>query len=127
MSSNLDGSLAGTWFPNRIGSGRLAHPTIAKWFNPADFIQPADGTYGNSRRNILFGPSWRQLDMSLSKHWAVRKFGQLADISVRVDSSDVFNHPNFSNPNAVIGSPTVGVITGANTSRALQFNGKFTF
>jgi hypothetical protein len=127
MQTNLSGSLAGSWFPNRIGSGRVAHPTIKKWFNPADFVQPADGTYGNSGRDILFGPSWRQLDVSLSKHWAVRKFGQLADISVRVDASDVFNSPNFSNPNALIGGPTVGTITGANTSRGLQFNGKFTF
>jgi hypothetical protein len=127
MDTNLSGSLAGSWFPNRIGSGRLAHPTIAKWFDPSAFVQPADGTYGDSGRDILFGPSWRQLDVSLSKHWAVRKFGQLADISARVDASDVFNTPNFSNPNAVIGSPTVGTISGANTSRAMQFNGKFTF
>lgn len=127
MSSNLDGSLAGSWFPNRIGSGRLANPSIHKWFDASAFVQPADGTYGDSGRNILFGPSWRQLDVSLSKHWAVRKLGELADIQVRVDASDVLNNPNFSNPNAVIGSPQVGIITGANTSRAMQFNGKFSF
>lgn len=127
MSSNLSGSLAGSWFPNRVGSGKLPNPTIEKWFDPSAFVQPADGTYGDSGRNILFGPSWRQLDLSLSKHWAVKKLGELADFQARVDASDVFNHPNFSNPNASIGSPQVGIITGANTSRALQFNGKFSF
>jgi hypothetical protein len=40
---------------------------------------------------------------------------------------DALNNPNFSNPNAAIGSSTVGTITGANTSRALQFTAKLTF
>lgn len=124
---NNSGSLAGTWFPNRIGSGRVAHPTISDWFNAADFVQPAFGTYGNSGRDILFGPSWRQLDVSLSKHWRFGLLGDLGDVQVRVDASDVLNHPNFSNPDSAIGTPGVGIITGANTSRSLQFSGKFTF
>jgi len=124
---NNSGSLAGTWFPNRLGSGRLAKPTINDWFNAADFVQPAFGTYGNSGRDILFGPSWRQLDASASKHFKLTKLGELADFQVRVDASDVLNNPNFSNPDSAIGTPGVGIITGANTSRSLQFAGKFTF
>ena len=124
---NNSGSLAGTWFPNRIGSGHLANPTISDWFNAADFVQPAFGTYGDSGRDILFGPSWRQLDVSASKHWKVSKLGEQADVQVRLDASDVLNTPNFSNPNSAIGTPGVGIITGANTSRSLQFAGKFTF
>jgi hypothetical protein len=124
---NNSGSLSGTWFPNRVGSGRVAHPTISSWFNAADFVQPAFGTYGDSGRNILFGPSWRQLDVSLSKHWKLGLLGDLGDAQVRVDASDVLNHPNFSNPDSAIGTPGVGIITGANTSRSLQFAGKLTF
>jgi hypothetical protein len=124
---NNSGSLAGTWFPNRIGSGHLADPTISHWFNTADFVQPAFGTYGDSGRDILFGPPWRQLDISASKHWKVSKLGEQADLQVRLDAADVLNNPNFSNPNSAIGNPGAGIITGANTSRSLQFTGKFTF
>lgn len=124
---NNSGSLAGTWFPNRIGSGRLSNPTLSDWFNAADFVQPAFGTYGDSGRDILFGPSWRQLDVSASKHWKVSKLGEKSDVQVRLDAADVLNNPNFSNPNSAIGTPGVGIITGANTSRSLQFVGKFTF
>jgi hypothetical protein len=125
--ANLDGSLAGTWFPNRVGTGKLAHPTIQEWFNPADFQTPAVGTYGNSGRNILFGPSWRELDLSLTKKWAIRKLGQAANVQVRIDAQDALNNPNFANPNPALGTGGVGTITGANTSRGLQFSAKFEF
>jgi hypothetical protein len=128
MLNNYSGSLAGTWFPNRIGSGKLAHPTINQWFDTSAFVQPAFGTYGNSGRNILFGPGWQQLDLSLQKHWAVPFFfGEKSDIQVRVDASDVTNHPNFGQPNAIIGEASAGQISSANTSRTFQFEGKFSF
>jgi len=125
--ANLDGSLAGTWFPNRIGSGKLANPTLQEWFNPAAFTTPAVGTYGNSGRNILFGPSWRQLDLSVEKQWAIRKVDQAANVEVRIDAEDALNNPNFANPNTALDTSAVGTITGANTSRNLQFSAKFHF
>jgi hypothetical protein len=125
--ANLSGSLAGSWFPNRVGSGKVSHPTIKQWFDPTAFQAPAVGTFGNSGRDILFGPSWRQLDLSLAKKWAITKLDSVSDFQLRIDAQDALNNPNFSNPNAAIGSSTVGTITGANTSRALQFTAKLTF
>jgi hypothetical protein len=137
LQNNLTGSLAGTWFPNRVGSGKLSNPSLNKWFDPAAFVQPAAGTYGNSGRNILFGPGWQQLDISLQKHWAFPLFGEKADVQVRVDASDITNHANFGQPNptlVLVPGTTTGAlqspgqqITGANTSRALQFEGKISF
>jgi len=138
LQNNLTGSLAGTWFPNRIGSGKLSHPTLAEWFDTSAFVQPAIGTYGNSGRNILYGPGWQQLDMSLQKHWAVPFFfSESADVQVRVDATDVTNNANFAQPNTtlvLVPGTTTGAlmspgqqITGANTSRAFQFEGKFSF
>ncbi len=126
-TANLDGSLAGTWFPNRIGAGKVANPTIQKWFDPGAFEIPSVGSYGNSGRNILSGPSWRELDLSLAKRWAVHKLGEAANLQVRLDAFDALNNPNFANPNAAIGTPAVGIINGANTSRDLQVGAKFVF
>ncbi len=127
LPTNLSGSLAGTWYPNRTGNGKASNPTIQKWFDPTAFTQPGYGTFGNSGRNILSGPAWRQLDMSMQKHWALKKLGEKSDIQVRVDASDALNHPNFGNPYAVLGQTNTGQITSANTSRNLQFEGKISF
>jgi len=37
------------------------------------------------------------------------------------------NNPNFANPNTALDTSAVGTITGANTSRNLQFSAKFHF
>ena len=126
-TANLDGSLAGTWFPNKVGSGKVSDPSLHEWFNPQDFQVPAVGTFGNSGRNILFGPAWRQLDLSLAKQWAIHKLGEAANLQFRIDASDALNNPNFGNPNAAIGTPSAGIITGANTSRNVQVSAKFAF
>ena len=42
-----------------------------QYFNPAAFIQPASGTYGNVGRNVLTGPSLATLDLSLAKKFAI--------------------------------------------------------
>ncbi len=127
IPNNLSGSLAGVWFPNRIASGKLSHPTIQQWFDPTAFVQPAYGTYGDAGRDVLFGPSWRQLDMSVQKHWALKAFGEASDLQIRIDAADVLNHPNFSNPNSALQQSNTAVITGANTSRNVQFEAKFSF
>ncbi len=137
LENNLTGSLAGTWFPNRVGSGKLSHHTLNEWFDPSAFVQPAIGTYGNSGRNILYGPGWQQLDLSMQKHWAFPFFSENADVQVRVDASDLTNNPNFGQPNpnlVLVPGTTTGAlmspgqqITSSNTSRALQFEGKFSF
>jgi hypothetical protein len=157
LQNSLNGSLAGTAFPDRIGSGKLSNPTLTKWFDPTAFKQPGFpgfGVYGNSGRNILYGPGWQQLDLSLQKHWAFPLFGEKADVQVRVDASDLMNHANFGQPTAVLvpAPPTVTgyfpgelmiagstispdgktimparQINSANTSRALQFEAKFSF
>jgi hypothetical protein len=137
LENNLSGSLAGTWFPNRVGSGKLSHPTLTEWFNPSAFVEPAIGTYGDSGRNILYGPSWQQLDLSLQKHWGFPLFGEHSDLQVRVDASDITNNPNFGQPNpnlVLVPGTTTGAlmspgqqITSANTSRAFQFEAKISF
>jgi hypothetical protein len=106
----------------------LSHPTIQQWFDPTAFVQPADGTYGNAGRDILYGPGWSQLDASVQKHWATPFFGgDAGDLQVRVDATDVLNNANFGQPNSALQQSSTGAISSANTSRALQFEVKFAF
>lgn len=126
-TANLSNSLAGSWFPNRVGSGRLANPTISKWFDTSAFQQPAQYTFGNSRRNILLGPSWRSADASLGKTFSLDRLREGAGFEFRVDAFDVLNHPNFGQPNASIGTSGAGIISSANTSRNFEFTGRIRF
>ena len=127
MLTNNSFSQAGAQYPNRICNGTLADPTINQWFDSACFAQPATATFGDSGRNILRGPKWRNMNLSLGKNFGIRKLGERGQLQVRVDAFDIFNHPNFGMPNPNIGDSAVGVITSANTSRNLQLGAKLSF
>ena len=82
------------------------------------------GTQGEISCLALRGENWI---LSLAKRWAVHKLGDAANLQVRLDAFDALNNPNFANPNGAIGTPAVGIINGANTSRDLQVGAKFVF
>jgi hypothetical protein len=118
-------------YPNRIGSGKLSNPTPAAWFNVADFTAPGLYTFGNSGRNILYGPGTKEVDASVFKNFALSSDGTKR-LQLRVEAFNVFNTPQFNNPVATIGSSAAGTINSAGTptlfqrtSREMQFAGKF--
>ena len=51
--------------------------------------------FGSLPRNAYYGPSFKNLDLSLVKNTAL---GGRAKLQLRVDVFNVFNHANFSNP-----------------------------
>lgn len=129
---DLSGSGANTcgcgyaWLPNVVGNPSVSNPSPKEWFNPAAFATPKPGTFGNERRNMLIGPAWRDLDLSLGKSFRVRHGMQL---EIRADSFNVLNHPNFGQPSTATGTGVVGggVITSASGARSMQVGGRFTF
>ena len=125
VSSLLNSGSAGQW-PNRLGSGDLANRSIRAWFNAADFVSPGNYTFGNSGRNIQFGPGTKQVDFSLFKDFVFNERGDRR-LEFRSEAFNVFNTPQFNNPNAQIGNAAVGTITSAGapllfqrTSRQIQ-------
>jgi hypothetical protein len=96
-------------------------------------------TFGNVRRNSLYGPHYANTDLSLMKK-IVNK--ERFTFQLGANAYNTFNHPNFSNPNATLGSSSYGLITSvvspptspygsfqgaAVTQRVLQVHGKITF
>jgi hypothetical protein len=112
--------------PNRNGSGKLSNPTIARWFDYTAFSVPANGTFGTSGRNILRGPGLDDWDISLLKDF---HFNQRIYAEFRGEAYNVFNHPQFYNPNTDIqaGPGVSGRITSATGSRQLQVGIKIYF
>jgi len=114
--------------PSFTGSVKLGTPN--QWFNPAAFILPTPGTFGNAGRGILTGPGLANLDLSLFKNLALT---ERLHLQIRTEFFNALNHPNFGTPNAIVfangvPSSTVGLITStATTSRQIQFGMKLTF
>ena len=130
-TSNLNNG-TGVQYPNRTGSGK-GNGSVLAYFSTSDFVAPATYSFGNSGRNILFGPGTTQFDVSVFK---TVRFNEAASryLQLRAEAFNVFNHPQFNNPNAQIGGSTAGRITSAGqpvlfqrTSREIQLAAKLYF
>jgi hypothetical protein len=120
-TDNLSGALSGTWRPNRIGSGKLANPNINGWFDTSAFVEPNPYTFGNSGRDILYGPPFTDMDFALSKKFPITKLGEGGSLTFKAETYDTFDSPNFNQPAAGIGVAGAGVISSALDNRLLQF------
>jgi hypothetical protein len=116
--ANLSGALTGNWYPNRLASGNPASgQSIFHWFDTTAFANAAAFTFGNSGRDILRGPGFWNDDFALSKEF--HPIERLR-INLRGDFANIFNHANFGQPNATLGSAATGTITSATSPRAIQ-------
>lgn len=103
-----------------------------QWFNPAAFIAPQPWTWGNSARDMLFGPGLWNWDVSAAKNF---NLPERMRIQFRADFFDAFNHFNLANPNATIADPAnggtavplAGKITSGSGVRTVQLGLKLTF
>ena len=110
--------------PNRIASGTVADPTINLWFNPAAFAVPAAYTYGNSARNILYGPTHVNWDALAMRVFPIK---DRLNIQFRGEFFNFTNTPSFNGPVTNIQAANVGHITSAGAPRDIQLALKLLF
>ena len=136
--------------PNQLGDipivDRLAANGNVQWFvaptcgttvTAGCLLQNPGNVFGNMRRNALVGPGFWNLDLSAIKR---TKITERVNTEFRVESFNLFNHPNLAQPissgfiGAVMTSGTFGQIAGtrfptgdAGSSRQLQFALKLIF
>ncbi|MEP6919835.1 MAG: TonB-dependent receptor [bacterium] len=110
--------------PNVVGDPNLGPRSTARWFNTAAFAFPPRGNFGNAGRNILNGPGYQNVNVSLVKNTALN---ERFNLQFRAEAFNLFNHPNFNLPDNFLGSPTFGQITSAGDPRHLQFGLKLLF
>jgi len=101
------------------------------YFDPCAFSQPAVGLYGNLGRHTIIGPVFRDVDFSVLKSTKIR---ERQTLQFRAEGFNILNHPNFSNPLAVVFAangtrlPNAGQITSTvGNSRQIQFGLKLIF
>ncbi len=69
------------------------------FINPAAFAIPTAGTFGDFPRNELSGPSFRQVDLTVSKRFRI---SETMNFEFRTEVFNVFNHTNFTNPSTTL-------------------------
>jgi hypothetical protein len=112
------------------------NPASNYWFDPTQFTAEPLGTFGNTKRNYFHGPGFNYTNMSLFKNFPLGR-GETKYIQLRLESFNVFNHANFSNPDGNFLDGSFGAITSVvqpvetggdpQPGRAVQIAGKFYF
>ena len=120
---NLDGS--GSDRPNvddpSILGTKVKHPDTSRSLLPLSafsFIQPTDRR-GNIGRNVFRKDGIQNLNAALSRTWPIRGEAQL---TLRAESNNVLNRPQFAEPGLALTSPAFGQITNTlNDGRTFRF------
>ena len=95
----------GSQFPNYTGAPLyVAGKNHTVWLNPAAFSLVANGSFGNVRRNSLYGPGVELTNLSVGKTFDIHESVKL---NIRADAVNAFNHANFGLP----GGGTYGLTT----------------
>ena len=117
--SGVDNSLSGIGadqadFVPGVSTARPSGASqIKEWFNTAAFRKNATGTFGNVPRNILRGPGYADLDMSLFKDiFPERRI----DGQFQAEAFNVFNHTNLANSVSSVNAGSFGTINSTNAS-----------
>ena len=125
ISRDVSNTGIGGQRPNRIGSGKLDHPTIAQWFDKTAFTAPTAFTYGNSGGGILREDRFKNLDLSLFKQFQITERTRL---QFRAEAFNLTNTASFSAPGTNIDTASGGVVTSTvSTPRNIQFAMKLYF
>lgn len=101
----------------------------------------AINTWGNQRRNQVWGPHYFDTDLTIMKNFHV-PINESSNIGIGVQFFNLLNHANFDQPDANVSSPTFGSIIntvsvptsivgsflgGDASPRMIQLKGTFTF
>jgi hypothetical protein len=119
----------GTWWPDRIASGRIDPRTADRWFDTSAFVPPRDpdGTwrFGNAGRSALNGDGPFNLDLGLMKFFDLTESVRL---QFRAEVFNLSNTPTLGDPNATLESPDFGKVRSTvSAPRQFQFALRLSF
>lgn len=122
-----EGSIGSANPNNRADQIKPVHyiKSLHEWFNTSAFVNPpsnSDGVFlrpGNMDRNQMFGPGYRDMDLSLFKDFPIH---ERVTAELRAEAFNLTNTPVFRNPNGNLDSGA-GSLTGPDTGAFGQING----
>jgi hypothetical protein len=124
VTSGVDNARTGTGNQRADISGdpelpddRPNQDKVLRWFDTTVYAPNALGTFGNSPRNALRGPGYKNVDLGVHKNFAT---GGQTQLQVRIEAFNVFNWVNLGTPVTAQNSPNFGRITTALDPRIMQ-------
>jgi hypothetical protein len=93
-------------------------------------VPSSDGSlgFGNGGFGEVLGPGQYNWDLSLAKTTKVGGVREGATLEFRAEFFNAFNHPQFNNPDTVVGDGSTGqIISTAVSPRIIQFALKYSF
>lgn len=110
--------LSGKCAKNQLVTGGSISSKLSNYFNVSCFTTPqvigADGigtAFGDSGTGIVDGPGQFNVDFAFSKTVAIKWPREGTSFQFRTEFFNMFNHPQFANPDTNFSSPTFGVIS----------------
>jgi hypothetical protein len=115
--------------PNATGlpiSLPRADRSTLDFFNTAAFALPASGQLGTAGRNTITGPGMVNFNMSLGRFFT---FSREKNLRARfsIDTSNTFNHPNYSGVATTINAQNFGWVTSVGSMRAVTLSLRMNF
>jgi trimeric autotransporter adhesin len=98
--------------------------TVGQFFNTSAFTIPTPGQFGNSRRNMIYGPGLVDFDMSISKNIPIR---DVQGLNIQLSANNFLNHPHFTSIDTNLNSPTYGQIVGVGAMRKISLSARYHF
>jgi hypothetical protein len=116
----------GTQRPNMVADPKLPanERSVSRWFDTAAFAIAPPFTLGNASRNPVRGPSYRNVDVSVSRRVPL---AGTTSLELRAEAFNLLNTPPLGNPNGVAGTAAFGTITTAGDPRVVQLAAKYQF
>jgi hypothetical protein len=108
--------ITGTIRPQYTGAP-LYSPPPGLYLNPAAYLAPIPGQWGNAGRNTITGPSQFSLNASIGRIFRV---SDRLSLDLRVDATNLLNHVTYVSWNTTINNAQFGLPTAANAMRSLQ-------
>jgi hypothetical protein len=127
--------LSGSCTKNQLITAGPIGSRLNNYLNKSCFTAPvvigADGigtAFGNSGTGIVTGPGQANFDIAFTKEVYFKCSSQNCAIQFRAEFFNAFNHPQFSNPDTNVSSPTFGVISSTSVNpRVVQLALRFAF
>src|SRR5262249_43902660 len=122
--------------PDLVGDPNSGPRTVQRFFNTDAFQLNKLLTFGNSGRNVVRGPNFRNFDFSVLKN---TRIGERFTTQFRAEFFNLTNHPNFALPSNVESAANFGALfqtpdvaqnnvgLGSGGPRLIQFGLKLTF
>jgi Carboxypeptidase regulatory-like domain len=92
---DLDGSTDNSARADLVGDPNTGPRTPDQWYNLSAFAPPTVGFRGAAGRNIVTGPNFRTVDLSLNKSFALT---EKLNLQLRAETFNLLNRANFDLP-----------------------------